>query len=633
MTHGQRTFRCVLPALLLAAVGAHGGLPQARSGQGKPPPVLVVQAVYLGASAQVVADTVAAPIEQQVNGVEGMLHMASRCTDDGGYTLAVTFRHGVDVKLARVLVQNRVNLALPILPDVVKRGGVTVEQKPAGVLLLVKVFSPSRRYDTLYLGNYAALQFQQPLSRLPGVTRVICLGRPDQAIRVWLDPTRMASLKLDGADVLRAIEEQNLQVGGGAKKGKAPDEPLVLKVPGREVEPEALENLILKTTPDGRTVRLKDVARVEVTNAPRASDALFNGDAVVLLAVQPTPQARPRELSEALRKELGRLRARLPEGMAIEVAFDSTPNLEAAGRPTAPAYLQLDLTLPSGTARGRTLEVLRRCQAVLRDVGGVQDTLGMTDNPFDSARGRPCILVRLAPPGKRASSPEKITEAIRTRLGKIPEMAVRVRDLSGPGGGPQYGYPLDLAIAGPEADRVRGLAKKLAERLRQGKKLTDVWEDPDATPRPQLSLVIDRAAAKRQGVTTAEISTTLQVYLGSVNDFKHFGRTWQVRVQATPRLRERPEDIRQLKVRNGKGEMIALGELMKVREIQAPAAIDRLDTQPMVHVTANPAPGVTLAEARALIDAAAAEVRKELQLSSEYRLTWLQEPPAPSEPK
>src|SRR5262245_58259992 len=176
MTLQQAALRLTFPALLLAAAPGKPETSQARPGPPRPRPVITVEAAYPGANAQVVADTVAAPIEQQVNGVENMLHMASRCADDGGYTLSVTFRPGVDVGRARLLVQQRVNLAQPALPDLVKRG-VAVKERAAGVLLFVKVFSPDRGRDTLYLCNYANLHLREPLSRLPGVADVTCLGQ------------------------------------------------------------------------------------------------------------------------------------------------------------------------------------------------------------------------------------------------------------------------------------------------------------------------------------------------------------------------------------------------------------------------------------------------------------------------
>src|SRR5882672_6568298 len=179
------------------------------------PPTVEVSAVYPGANAQVVADTVAAPIEQQVNGVEKMLYMSSQCTNDGSYSLTVTFQNGVDLNMAQVLVQNRVALAQPILPDLVKRRGVTVKKKSPSVLMIVNLYSPDGSRKNLYLSNYATIQLKDELSRLDGVGDVTYLGQRDYSMRVWLDPKKMQSRSLTASDVITAIQQQNAQVAAG----------------------------------------------------------------------------------------------------------------------------------------------------------------------------------------------------------------------------------------------------------------------------------------------------------------------------------------------------------------------------------------------------------------------------------
>src|SRR3954466_7524388 len=208
-------FASVLSIILTLAGGvAVSSLPVAQYPEITPPTV-EVYAVYPGANARVVADTVAAPIEQQVNGVEGMMYMSSQCTNDGNYTLTVTFKLGIDLNIAQVLVQNRVALAQPILPDLVKRRGITVKKKSPSTLMIVNLVSPDGSRDSLYLSNYATIQLRDELARLPGVGDITYLGQRDYSMRVWLDPQRMSARSLSASDVLKAVEQQNVQVAAG----------------------------------------------------------------------------------------------------------------------------------------------------------------------------------------------------------------------------------------------------------------------------------------------------------------------------------------------------------------------------------------------------------------------------------
>ena len=239
------------------------------------PPTVSVTCQYPGASAQVVAETIAAPIEQQVNGVENMMYMSSQCTNDGNYTLTVTFKHGIDLNLAQVLVQNRVSLAVPLLPDVIKATGVVTKKRSPDILLAIGVYSPHTkefpegRYDQLYLSNYAYMHLRDELARLPGVSEVTMFGQRDYSMRIWLDPDKLASRSLTAGDVVRALREQNLQVAAG-QVGQSPMLPgqqtqITLTTLGRLAEASQFEKVIIRTTADGRIVRLRDVGRAELS--------------------------------------------------------------------------------------------------------------------------------------------------------------------------------------------------------------------------------------------------------------------------------------------------------------------------------------------------------------------------------
>jgi multidrug efflux pump len=340
----------------------------------------------------------------------------------------------------------------------------------------------------------------------------------------------------------------------------------------------------------------------------------------------PLPAARAPIVSAAVRDKLAQLNAACPAGVQVDLAFDFTPNLEAWLPSSAPEFLLLNLTLPAGASTERTVEVLNRCEAILRNIEGVQDTLALTENPFDPMNGQACILVRLARADHRQSSREQVIQAIRARLDQeIAEAVVRLRDLSGASRFPSCSYTLDLCCHGPERGRVVEWAEHLAERLRQSQKLTDLGVGPGATSQPQLALDIDRAKAKDLGVSTNDILTTLQTFLGAlnINDLNGFGRTWQVKVQTDPRFRLRLDDLKQLMVRNSQGQMVPLGALISVREIMAPTVIERLNGEPMVEITGNLASGVSAGEARSLCEKLAEEARQELQLPAPYHVAWL----------
>src|SRR5580700_5902985 len=179
------------------------------------PPTVLVTASYPGANADTVRDTVAAPIEEQVSGVEGMMYMSSRCTNDGAYNLLITFKLGMDSDMAQVLVQNRVSLALPVIPALVQNEGISVKKISPNTLMIVNLISPDNRYDSIFLSNYATIYVKDELGRLPGIAGITYLGQRDYSLRAWLDPDRLAALNLTPNDIITAITQQNVQVAAG----------------------------------------------------------------------------------------------------------------------------------------------------------------------------------------------------------------------------------------------------------------------------------------------------------------------------------------------------------------------------------------------------------------------------------
>jgi multidrug efflux pump subunit AcrB len=293
------------------------------------PPTVEVSASYPGADAQLVADTVAAPIEQQVNGVEGMLYMSSQCTNDGNYTLTVTFRLGIDLNMAQVLVQNRVALAAPVLPDLVTRKGVLVKKKSPNVLMIVNLFSPNGSRDNLYLSNYATIQLSDELARLPGVGDITYLGQRNYSMRLWLDPEKMASRNLTSSDVVGAIQQQNIQVAAG-QIGQPPVPrgqvfQYTMTTLGRLAGVDQFSDMTLKTDTDGRIVRMRDVARIELGAQGYDQTCTLDGRPSVALSIYQLPGFNALKTANLVRAKMEELKERFPEGLDYAIVYDTTP--------------------------------------------------------------------------------------------------------------------------------------------------------------------------------------------------------------------------------------------------------------------------------------------------------------------
>ena len=323
---------CVV-IVLLGAIAA-GFLPVAEYPEIQPPTVRVT-ANYPGANAGVVADTVAAPIEQQVVGVEGMLYMSSQSNNDGSYTLDVTFEIGANVNMAQVLVQNRVAIAEPTLPDVVRTIGVATKKRSPDVLLGINLYSDDNPetgrpyYDQLYLSNYATIQAKDAVARVEGVGDVIILGQRDYSMRVWLDPDKLQSRNLTVNDVLRVLREQNVQVAAG-QIGQPPvptgqDFQYTMSTLGRLVEAEQFADIVLKTGTDGEVTYLKDVSRTELGARNEDTVARLDGRPSPALIVFLLPGANALDTADGIKAKMRELETRFPKGLHYGVIYDTTP--------------------------------------------------------------------------------------------------------------------------------------------------------------------------------------------------------------------------------------------------------------------------------------------------------------------
>ncbi|MBS0288869.1 MAG: efflux RND transporter permease subunit [Proteobacteria bacterium] len=292
------------------------------------PPSVVVQAQFPGANPKTIAETVAAPLEQQINGVDDMLYMSSQASSDGQMTLTVTFKIGTDPDKAQQLVQNRVNQTLPRLPEIVRQFGVSTVKSSSDLTMVVHILSPQGRYDMLYLGNYATLNIKDRLTRLPGVGHVEIFGGSDYAMRVWLDPDKIASRGLQASDVVNAIREQNVQVAAGVI-GASPALPgldlqLNINAKGRLQSEEEFADIIIKTSSDGAITRLKDVARIELGGSHYLMRSMLDNKPAVALGVFQASGSNTIEVSNNVRKAMEELKRDFPEDIDYAIVYDPT---------------------------------------------------------------------------------------------------------------------------------------------------------------------------------------------------------------------------------------------------------------------------------------------------------------------
>jgi len=291
------------------------------------PPSVVVRAQYPGANPKVIAETVAAPLEEQINGVENMLYMSSQNTSDGALMLTLTFAIGTDVEQAETQVQNRVQRALPRLPEEVRQIGVTTVKSSPNLTMVVHLKSPDGRYDDLYLRNYATLNIKDRLARIHGMGEVQLFGSGDYAMRVWLDPQKVAARGLVAGDVVDAIREQNVQVAAGVigqGPSKDADFQLTVNTQGRLSSTEEFGNIVVKTNADGATTLLKDVARLEMGSNSYALRALLDNKSAVAIPIFEAPNANALQLSTDVRATMAELSKEFPEGVEYSIVYDPT---------------------------------------------------------------------------------------------------------------------------------------------------------------------------------------------------------------------------------------------------------------------------------------------------------------------
>jgi HAE1 family hydrophobic/amphiphilic exporter-1/multidrug efflux pump len=330
----RRVFAIVISLVItLAGALSIGSLPIALYPQ-ITPPVIRVQSTYTGASAEVVEESVATPIEQEINGAEGMLYMSSKSSSDGRYVLDITFALGRDPDLAMVDVQNRLSKAKAKLPQEVMNFGITVKKQSPSMLMVLTLFSPDQSYDAIFLSNYATINLVDPIRRVSGVGDLTIAGQRDYAMRMWLRPDKLAKLGITADEVSRTVKEQNKQVASG-QTGQPPSKPGVdfqytVNVKGRLIDKEEFGNIVVRAQPDGSILRIKDVARTELAAQDYNNIGRLNGVPATVLIVYQLSDANALDTANGVRKLMDELSGYFPPGLAYEVSYDNTRFITAS---------------------------------------------------------------------------------------------------------------------------------------------------------------------------------------------------------------------------------------------------------------------------------------------------------------
>ncbi len=580
-----------LGAGLLISLGAGLLINSMRAAGAGELPAFTVEAQFPGMPASVVEERVAFTLEAKINGVENLERLRSRCGRDGSYSLELTFGRGTNPNLAQMLVQNRVNDAMPLLPEEVRRLGVTVRKASPVLVMLLTVSSTDNSADiSSDLNNFASVYFRPQLARVPGVAEVSPHGSDGISARILLDPQRLAAYQLTVPDVKRAIEQQALEATSGPRGGFQ----FTLNARGG-LKMDELASIAIKSEPNGAAIRIDDVKSVIRSGEDLVGFASLDGNSVAVLEVYALAGADPRAVSAAVRDLLPELRESLPPGVELSDEFEFT----APATPRAPGYVLLDVNLPSAGTKEYFRELLTRTDQLVREIPGVRHVLALSGQPFDRDRNQACLVVGLAPVDRGAVDRERILREIRTQFVATEKSAsIRMRDLSGYARSRSSGFPIEFALYGFDRQPLHELANTIVAQMSRDPRLTDASAGPRSVP--TFAVDIDRAKVARLGLALPDVSASLEAVFGFVQAGKlHvFGREWPILLKIDAAGRSEVERLVQSHLRTAKGDLISLSEVAAVHQESEPAYLERLNIYPVIVITAGLGDDLSLAEAR-----------------------------------
>ncbi|MCE9565904.1 MAG: efflux RND transporter permease subunit [Planctomycetes bacterium] len=558
--------------------------------------IIRVTTTYPGVDARTVDETVLTPLFRQINGVEGATRIESEARNDGTGTLTVYFEPKTDLNLARAMVQNRVSLALPVIPEPCRQLGISVRKLPAGPpTFWLALTSADDKYDSALLGTYATVRLKNELARIPGVVDVRIVGVGEFGVRVWLNPDRLTAYKLTAGDVIDTLRRQNARVAAGGVVGGQGLRSTVA-ASARLTGIEQFAAVILKANREGELLRLRDVARVELESAA-GGFARVDGKPAALIAVTAWP-------GRVTAEQLCKIEAAddLPPGMRFDLVADRATN----------RLLEVEVRLPNSAALERTEKVVERAAELIRGRPGKPGIVA-----FSEQREPNAATMFIKVPAKGGPTAAEVEKA----LAVIPDAAIRVGSVP-PGG---EAFSVRLALMDPDErseDRFSEVTARAVEQLTKDAGAMGVVAFPGPAG-PHFAVNVDREKCATLGVELDDIFTTLQTTLSGVyaTEFNKYGRTWRVTVQTEPRLARQIEDLNRLRVRSAAGEMVPLENVITVRKALAPPAVVRVNGYRAVVITAAPAAGRTPAEVAAQCVKLVQEV-----LPKGYRLKDLTEP-------